>query len=136
MRSVSHASPRLLLTAVFLASCAADPWPDDTDQVLTLEVCPGPVAEVGDAWLDGDDLVVVARYGGCGMTRTWACWDGLQYDSDPPQVRLRVHHEPAGPCDALLTQHARISLAPMWDLVERDGPIRVFVNEQELVRQP
>jgi hypothetical protein len=92
-----------------------DDYPEDTSRVIIAagDECPGELVAEEVSIVDGTDLVVTARYGGCSATRVWACWDGTFVATDPPFAYVAIHHEPAGDCDALLQSEARISLAPM-----------------------
>lgn len=108
--------PAILVSAGCLLGGGGDGYPDDTSAVLVLdegETCPGVIVGNEVSTVDGTDLVVDASYGGCGATRVWVCWDGAFVATAPPYAYLWVHHEPAGDCDALITQNARISLAPL-----------------------
>ena len=90
-----------------------DDPPADTSAVIVTDSCPGSTAFVDSAEVVGDRLVVTAGYGGCSNTQTWACWDGSFLESYPVQAPITVHHEPAGDCDALLTDTISVSLDPV-----------------------
>ncbi len=114
MRLALLVAPALALSAGCLLG-SGDEYPEDTSRVIVAaaDQCPGELVGEETSTVDGTDLVVTARYGGCDATRIWACWDGTFVATAPPFAYVAIHHEPAGNCDALLQSEARISLAPM-----------------------
>ncbi|HVK77540.1 MAG TPA: hypothetical protein VM734_29745 [Kofleriaceae bacterium] len=149
MRRIRLLAPLLVAPLAACVLGGADPDdPDDPDDVdsptdpsvlLVEDPCPGDQAQVAEAQLDGEALVVTAGYGGCTATRLWACWDGLFLTSDPPQAIIAVRHQPAGVCDAYFTQTERISLAPLLDALEDWAPmttLRIHVGDTTLVWTP
>ena len=92
-----------------------DDAPSDTSRVIVTDACPGSTAFVDSAEVVGNRLVVTAGYGGCSNTQIWACWDGSFLESYPVQAPIAVHHEPAGDCDALLSDTISVSLDPVID---------------------
>jgi hypothetical protein len=108
--------PALFVSAGCLIGCG-DEYPDDTSAVLIAGEgeCPGVMVAEEVSRTEGTNLIVDASYGGCNATRIWACWDGAFVATDPPFAYLQIRHEPAGDCDALLSQQATISLAPLSD---------------------
>jgi hypothetical protein len=108
-------SLRLLPSCVIVLDEEPDGPPADTSAVIVTDVCPGDPSAVESAEVVGDRLVVTSGYGGCGPTLSWACWDGTFLESYPVQVPIAIHHEPAGDCDAYITETISVSLAPVID---------------------
>lgn len=134
MRSTHLSSA--LLAAFFLAACGdnIEVYPDTTEAqaIVVAPACPGSEAQISSARLDGDSLVVTARYGGCAQTRIWACWDGELGAGDPASASIVVHALPAGDCDALHENTATISLEPM----RAEQPLMLHAGTFDLLWRP
>lgn len=114
--------PYRLLALLLLPGCIivtddgrSDDPPSDTSSVIVTTTCPGEPAFVDTAVVVDDRLVVTASYGGCNPAPLWACWDGVFLESYPVQARIAIHHDDAGPCDALFTSDLSVSLDPVID---------------------
>jgi hypothetical protein len=114
-RSALAAALLLLPSCIIVVDEDPDDPPSDTSAVIVTDVCPGDPSYVDGAEVVGDRLVVTASYGGCGSTQVWACWDGVFLESNPVQVPIAIHNEPAGDCDALFTDTISVSLEPVLD---------------------
>jgi hypothetical protein len=131
-----HILSSILLTSTLLAACGDNiqVYPDTTEaqSIVIDDACPGDPAQISSARLEGNSLVVTARYGGCAQTRIWACWDGTLGSGDPASANVVVHALPAGDCDAAHEATATISLEPMLD----QRPLMLHAGTFDLLWRP